>query len=71
MLEVKFEEINKRLEELKIEHRDLDEVLKRLTQDRNYDELQIKRIKKRKLQLKDSIAFLEYQASAEITKISA
>ena len=71
MLEEKFGEVNSRIEELKIEHRDLDEILKRLSQDRIVDELQIKRLKKRKLQLKDSIACLESQASPEISNLTA
>ena len=71
MLEEKFGEVNSRIEELKIEHRDLDEILKRLSQDRIVDELQIKRLKKRKLQLNDSIAYLESQASPEISNLTA
>ena len=62
MLENTSEEIQIRIEKLKTEHRDLDDVLKRLSEDRNVDELQIRRLKKRKLQLKDSIAILESQA---------
>ena len=54
-------EIQTKLEALRTEHRDLDDVLKRLSSDFNVDELQIKRLKKRKLFLKDSIAMLEAQ----------
>ena len=54
-------EIQTKLETLRTEHRDLDDVLKRLSLDFNVDELQIKRLKKRKLFLKDSIAILEAQ----------
>jgi hypothetical protein len=49
----------KRLEELRLEHRDLDDVIERLSQDHGVDEFRIKRLKKRKLQLKDLIARLE------------
>lgn len=45
-----------RLRELRIEHRDLDEVIQRLQQDPLADELQLRRLKKRKLRLKDLIA---------------
>jgi len=48
-----------RLRQLRIEHRDLDEVISRLSMDLNVDELQLKRLKKRKLQLKDQIQQLE------------
>ena len=48
-----------RLRSLRIEHRDLDDVIHRLQLDFSADELQIKRIKKRKLMLKDQIARLE------------
>ena len=40
---------------LRIEHRDLDEVIARLSLDIHVDEIQIKRLKKRKLLLKDQI----------------
>ena len=48
-----------RLRELRIEHRDLDDVISRLTMDIYVDELQLRRLKKRKLLLKDQIARLE------------
>ncbi len=48
-----------RLRELRIEHRDLDEVITRLSMDLHIDELQLKRLKKRKLVLKDQILKLE------------
>jgi hypothetical protein len=50
-----------RLRELRIEHRDLDDVISRLTMDLYVDELQLRRLKKRKLLLKDQIARLESQ----------
>ena len=50
-----------RLRALRIEHRDLDEVISRLSLDIHIDELQIKRLKKRKLVLKDQILMLESQ----------
>ena len=48
-----------RLRQLRIEHRDLDEVIARLSMDLHIDELQLKRLKKRKLALKDQILKLE------------
>ncbi len=67
MLENTTEDIETRIEKLKTEHRDLDDVLKRLSEDRNVDELQIRRMKKRKLQLKDTITMLENQSLAGVS----
>jgi hypothetical protein len=53
-----FRNIEK-LRALRIEHRDLDEVISRLSLDINIDEIQVKRLKKRKLVLKDQIERLE------------
>jgi hypothetical protein len=50
-----------KLRQLRIEHRDLDDVINRLSMDFSTDELQMKRLKKRKLMLKDQIARLESQ----------
>ncbi|HZF15504.1 MAG TPA: YdcH family protein [Steroidobacteraceae bacterium] len=50
-----------KLRQLRIEHRDLDDVINRLSIDFSTDELQMKRLKKRKLMLKDQIARLESQ----------
>ena len=52
-------EIARQLVELRVEHRDLDGVIARLAADVQCDELQLKRLKKRKLRLKDMIAYLE------------
>jgi hypothetical protein len=48
-----------RLKELRIAHRDLDDVINRLAENPLVDQLQLKRLKKRKLVLKDQIARLE------------
>ncbi|MBP0443744.1 DUF465 domain-containing protein [Roseomonas sp. SSH11] len=48
----------RRLHELRSEHRDLDTVISRL-EDNLHDQLQLQRLKKRKLKLKDEIAWLE------------
>jgi len=52
-------EIARQLIELRIEHRDLDGAILRLVADPKCDELQLRRMKKRKLRLKDTIARLE------------
>lgn len=51
--------ITRRLVELRLEHRDLDTAIARLQADIEADELAVKRMKKRKLQLKDAISRLE------------
>jgi hypothetical protein len=48
-----------RLRDLRIEHRDLDDVINRLQMDLYVNEVQLRRLKKRKLLLKDQIARLE------------
>jgi len=50
-----------KLRQLRIEHRDLDDVISRLTLDIHTNELQLKKLKKRKLMLKDQITRLESQ----------
>ncbi len=52
-------ELSHRIAELRRAHRDLDEEILRLQERRDADELAIKRMKKRKLQLKDQISRLE------------
>ena len=52
-------DIARKLVELKLEHRDLDEVIVRLSRDAATDQLQLVRLKKRKLRIKDMIAYLE------------
>jgi len=49
-----FRNIEK-LRQLRIEHRDLDDVIARLSMDIHVDQIQLKRLKKRKLMLKDQI----------------
>ena len=51
--------IMRQLEALRTEHRDLDDVIARLQEARPFDQLQVKRLKKRKLALRDMITKLE------------
>lgn len=51
--------LSRQLSELRCEHRDLDAAIERLTTDSLTDDLQIKRLKKRKLRIKDLIARIE------------
>jgi len=52
-------EIVRLIAELREEHRDLDEAIARLSADPGVDQLRLTRMKKRKLKLKDWIAYLE------------
>ena len=54
-------EIARRLTELRLEHRDLDVAIERLAANPGVDQLHLKRLKKRKLLLKDCIARLQSQ----------
>lgn len=53
------QELRKRLELLKTEHRDLDAAISALLESGSTDQLQIARLKKRKLALRDQIATVE------------
>jgi len=58
--------IKAKLEALRSEHRDLDEVIDRLIEKPPFDQLQLQRLKKRKLGLKDQILKLESQLIPDI-----
>ncbi|WP_427968599.1 YdcH family protein [Altererythrobacter sp.] len=53
------QELQKRLELLKTEHRDLDAAIAALVGAGSTDQLQIARLKKRKLKLRDQISLIE------------
>ena len=59
-------ELRKRLEHLRIEHRDLDAAISALTEAGASDQLQIARLKKRKLALRDQIGMIEDQLIPDI-----
>ncbi|WP_428663303.1 YdcH family protein [Reyranella sp.] len=65
-LDVDLEVIKAKLETLRIEHRDLDEVIDRLIEKPPFDQLQLQRLKKRKLGLKDQITKLESRLIPDI-----
>lgn len=52
------EEILRRIDQLMLEHRDLDEAIDRLVHDPEMDQLSLSRMKKRKLLIKDMIQTL-------------
>ncbi len=51
--------LTEKLEELTAEHRDLDDVIARIGDEAPFDQLQIQRLKKRKLRLRDEIIRIE------------
>jgi hypothetical protein len=57
-----------RLKKLRVEHQDLDQVISRLVLDPYVDQVMLRRLKKRKLMLKDMITQLE---SARIPDLNA
>jgi hypothetical protein len=60
------EAMRQRLEELKLEHRDLDDAIARIAENPPFDQIKIQRLKKRKLVLKDEIGRLEDQLLPDI-----
>lgn len=59
-------QIAKRLEMLRIEHRDLDSAITALFETGSTDQLQLARLKKRKLKLRDEMTVLEDQLIPDI-----
>ena len=61
-----LEVLRGKIEQLYLEHRDLDDVISRLLQASEHDQLQVQRLKKRKLFVKDQITLLERQLTPDI-----
>ncbi len=59
-------ELMQRIVQLRLEHRDLDNALERLCCQPDYDAIQITRLKRRKLLLKDQIAWLERELDPDV-----
>jgi hypothetical protein len=55
-----------KLEQLRLEHRDLDDVIARLSESAPMSQVQLQRLKKRKLMLKDQISMLESKLLPDI-----
>ena len=58
--------LREKLETLKSEHRDLDDIIRRIAESGTFDPLQMQRLKKRKLVLKDLIAKVESRLLPDI-----
>jgi hypothetical protein len=65
-MDLDLEAAKTKLETLRSEHRDLDEVIGRLHDAAPFDQLRLQRLKKRKLVLKDQIIQLESQMLPDI-----
>ncbi len=59
-------ELMQRIIQLTLEHRDLDDVIERLSCRSDFDAMQITRLKRRKLLLKDQIAWLERELDPDV-----
>jgi hypothetical protein len=59
-------ELMQRLVQLTLEHRDLDDVIERMSCQRDCSELQLKRLKRRKLLLKDQISWVQRQLDPDV-----
>jgi hypothetical protein len=60
------EALKQKLAELESEHRDLDDIIQRMSADPTVDQLQMQRLKKRKLGLKDQITKIHSQLLPDI-----
>ncbi len=60
------EELRHQLEALRSEHRDLDDIITRIGEETPFDQLQIQRLKKRKLGLKDEMLKIESELLPDI-----
>lgn len=58
--------LQRQIIELQIEHRDLDYLIGRLAEQPGHDELQLRRLKKRRLKLKDAITLLQLQLEPDV-----
>ncbi|HXC11279.1 MAG TPA: DUF465 domain-containing protein [Stellaceae bacterium] len=65
-MDLDTESLKARLAALRSEHRDLDDVIARLSERTPFDQLQLQRLKKRKLLLKDQISKIESELLPDI-----
>ncbi|OLD92173.1 MAG: DUF465 domain-containing protein [Alphaproteobacteria bacterium] len=65
-MDLDVEALKAKLATLRTEHRDLDDVIARLAERAPFDQLQLQRLKKRKLMLKDQISQIESELLPDI-----
>ena len=66
-MQTDLESLKKRIFELHLEHRDLDDIIAKLAEKPGQDQLQLQRLKKKKLLVKDQISHLERQLTPDIS----
>lgn len=66
MTEQEQEELREKLEQLRLEHRDLDDVIHRMHMTGGMEQMQLQRLKKRKLRLKELIVKIEDELIPDI-----
>jgi hypothetical protein len=66
MADSELEQLQIRLEELRLEHRDLDDVIHRMQMTGGLEQMQLQRLKKRKLRLKEMIVKIEDELIPDI-----
>ncbi len=66
-MQTDMDTLKQRIYELNVEHRDLDDVIAKLGAKPGQDQLQLQRLKKKKLQVKDQIFHLERQLTPDIS----
>ena len=64
--QAEIKQIQTRIIELELEHRDLDQLIEQLEIDPRFEELHIKRLKKRKLKIKDELSLLKNKLIPDI-----
>ncbi|WP_114811505.1 DUF465 domain-containing protein [Paraburkholderia kururiensis] len=67
---VKAEVIRDRILQLESEHGDLDRLIERMSDDPGSDDLELQRLKKRKLKVKDNIILLQLQLEPDSLRTS-
>ena len=65
-MQTEIDSLKQRINQLHLEHRDLDDVIARLGEKPGQAQLQLQRLKKKKLLLKDQISHLEGQLTPDI-----
>ena len=65
-MQTDFESLKQRINQLHLEHRDLDDVIARLAEKPGQEQLQLQRLKKKKVLLKDQILHLQRQLTPDI-----
>jgi hypothetical protein len=65
-MDLNLNTLQRQIIELQIEHRDLDFLIDRMVQEPAHDELQLRRLKKRRLKLKDAITLLQLQLEPDV-----